>query len=309
MTDTTKASALSGVSVARLSPLHWAMILGAASLFGVSFLFIKIALTDIPPMSVAALRCVVAAPAAWVVLKLVGGAMPRFGDSWKLFSVLGILTAALPFAAIAYGQQHIETAIVGMLFGSLPVFNVVLVPLIARDEAFLPIRLLGALIGFVGLLLVMAPKYSGNMDTNLLSMLLIVLAACSYAAGVGYARRNRNIHPIAMIVGQLIWGGVLLVALATYLEAPWQKMPSLEAWGGVLGIGLLGTAAAPIILFLLIRMIGGTRVAIVPLLMPIFATLTGVFIAGEQIYPLSYAGLGFILAGAVVIARSHQRNI
>lgn len=309
MTERAQSGLLSGESVARLSLLHWAMVLGAASLFGVSFLFVKMSLTDIPPMSVAALRCVVAAPVAWAVLKIVGGSMPTFKDSWRLFSVLGILTAALPFAAIAYGQGNIETALGGMLFGALPVFNVLLVPLIAKDEAFHPIRLLGAMIGFVGLLLVMAPKYSGGMDTNLISMLLIVFAAISYAAGIGYARRNKAIHPIAMIVGQLVWGGAVLLAFAIYLDAPWQAMPSSRSWIGVAGIGVLGTAAAPTLMFLLIRMIGGTRVAIIPLLMPIFATLIGVFFVGEQIQLLSFAGLGFILAGAIVIARSQQRNI
>lgn len=309
MTDTTKAGALSGVSVARLSLLHWAMILGAASSFGVTFLFVKTALVDIPPMSLAALRCVVAIPIAWVGLKLVGGSMPRFKDSWKVFSVLGILTAGIPFPFIAYGQGQIETALGGMLFGALPVFNVILVPLIARDEAFHPTRLFGALFGFFGLLLVMAPKYTGTVDNNLVAMLLIVLAAISYAAGVSFARREKKAHPIAMIVGQLIWGSIILVPLALYMDWPWQGMPSLKSWGGVFGVGILGTAIAPTLLFLLIRMIGGTRVSIIPLLMPIFATLIGVFYVGEQIHLLSFLGLGCVLVGAIIIARTKQRDI
>jgi drug/metabolite transporter (DMT)-like permease len=309
VTDTTKAGVLSGVSVARLSPLHWAMILTAAASFGVTFLFLKTALVDVPPMSLAALRCVVAIPFAWVALKLLGGSMPRFRDSWPVFSILGLLTAALPFPAIAYGQGQIETALTGMLFGALPVFNVLLVPLIARDEAFHPVRLFGALFGFCGLLLVMAPKYTGTLDNNLFAMLLIVFAAISYAAGVSFARREKRAHPIAMIVGQLIWGSIFLVPLALYVDWPWQGMPSLKSWGGVLGVGILGTAVAPIFLFLLVRMIGGTRVSIVPLLMPIFATMIGVFYVGEQIHMLSFMGLGCVLGGAIIIARSPQRDI
>lgn len=308
MTDTPQQAYLSGIRVAKLSLLHWCMIVAAASVFGAGFFFVKLALTDLPPMTVAALRCSVAVPYAWLILKALGGAMPPMRDSWRFLFVLSLLTAVIPFIGVAYGQGHIETALGGMLFGSLPIFNVILVPLIARDEPFHGVRLFGALIGFGGLILVMAPKFDGALDTNVLAMLAMVLSAAAYAAGMAFARRNKTIHPIAMIVGQLMMGSVILLPLAFVIDAPQWILPSPIAWTGVFGVAILSTAVAPALLFLLIRMIGGTRVAIVPLTMPIFATLIGVFIAGETIHILSYAGLGCIVLGAIVIARSQQRD-
>ena len=162
---------------------HWLVLLLTATMFGSSFLFIKIAVADVPPVTIAAARVVIAAPLVWPFLRLTGGAMPRLGIGWAPFVLVGCLAGVIPFVAIAWGQLHIDSGLAGILFGTIPVFSVLLAPLIAKDETVTPGRLMGALVGLGGVALVVGPQAFAGVAGQLLGAGVTVLAAASYAIG------------------------------------------------------------------------------------------------------------------------------
>jgi len=280
---------------------HWPVLLLTAALFGSSFLFINIAVKEIPPLSLAAGRALLAVPIGLLMLRAIGLRLPRLGRAWLPLIVLGIFTAAIPYAAIAWGQRHIESGLAGILFGTIPVFSVVLTPLLARDERFSSGRILGALIGFAGVVLVIGPKALGGLDGQLLGAGVTLGAALAYALGAIYARTKPDIHPAQMTAGQLVVASIVLSAGALAFDTPWQLEPSLAALGAVAWTAVLSTALPVILLFWLIRNVGATNASIATFFMPVVAVALGALLLGEQLPWQAFAGLGLILLGALAV--------
>ncbi len=199
---------------------HWLVLLLTAAMFGSSFLFIKIAVADVPPLSIAAARVGIAAPLVWVFLRLTGGALPRLGAGWAPFVLVGCLAGVIPFTAIAWGQLHIDSGLAGILFGTIPVFSVLFAPLIARDETVTSARLFGALVGVGGVAVVIGPQAFAGLEGKLLGAGVTLLAALSYALGATYTRRRQDIPPVTMAAGQLIVAAAILVPLSALVDAP-----------------------------------------------------------------------------------------
>ena len=96
----------------------WGLLLTTAALGGSTFLFLNIAIKEISPLSAAALRTLVAAPVCWAIMRAFGASLPRTREGWIALFWLGLLMGAIPFSTIAWGQQHIESGMGGILFGA-----------------------------------------------------------------------------------------------------------------------------------------------------------------------------------------------
>ncbi len=97
-------------------------------------------------------------PDRLLALKAAGQRLPPLGAQWLPLLVLGVLTAAIPYATIAWGQLHIESGLAGIIFGTIPVFSILLAPLIAGDEKYEAGRLVGTAVGLAGVVLVIGPN-------------------------------------------------------------------------------------------------------------------------------------------------------
>ena len=100
----------------KMTPFLWSALILTATLFGSSFLFIKLTVSDIPPFTLAAGRAALAAVAVYIFMRLNGARLPAIGRDWVPLIVLGILTAVIPYVAIAWGQRYIDSSLGGILF-------------------------------------------------------------------------------------------------------------------------------------------------------------------------------------------------
>ena len=201
---------------------HWSIVLLTGALFGSSFVFIHVAVAEIPPLTMAAGRAVLAMPIALGVLLAGGRRLPPLGRAWIPLIVLGLLTAAIPYSAIAWGQRHIASGLAGILFGTIPVFSVVLAPvLLGREERASLARLSGALVGLAGVVLVIGPQALAGIESQMLGAGVTLGAALSYTLGTIYARTKKELDPVVMTAGQLIVGAVVLTLAALAIDAPW----------------------------------------------------------------------------------------
>jgi drug/metabolite transporter (DMT)-like permease len=279
----------------------WAVLLVTATLFGSSFFLIKIAVDTVPPATLAAGRAALAVPIAWAFLRLTGGRLPPLGRDWIPLAVLGVLTAAVPYGAIAWGQRHIDSSLAGMLFGMVPVFSVVLAPLFLRDERLTPGRLSGAAIGLGGVILLLGPQALAGLGDQVVGARLTLAAALSYALGGIYARRQRQLAPTVMAAGQLLTAALILLPLSLVLDAPWTLSPPSAALGAVAAVAVLSTALPALLLFWLIGRVGATNGALLAFFMPVVAVVLGVALLGEPLPWTAVAGLGLILIGAAAV--------
>ncbi len=282
---------------------QWGLTLLTAALFGSSFFFIKLAAADLPPVTIAAGRALTAALAVAAAARVLGTELPRPGRKWRPLIVVGILTAALPYALIAAGQTRIDSSLGGILFAATPLFSVLLARLYLPGEILTAGRIGGALIGLSGVALAAGPGALAGLSSQLAGTAMTLGAAFSYAAGAVYTRSLARTAPLVLAAGQALAAAPLLASAALLADRPWTLTPSAPALGAVAAAGLVSTALPALLFFQLVREVGPARTSILTLFMPVSAILLGTVFLGERPGAAALAGLALILAGAFLINR------
>ncbi len=282
---------------------HWIMILLTAALFGSSFMFIKIALADIPPLTIATARALIAAIIIGGYAWASGVRLPRLGRDWLVLVVIGFLTAAIPYGAIAVGQTRIDSSLGGILFATIPLFTVFMAPIFLTEEQFTTWRVVGALTGLAGVAVVMGPQAIAGLQAQVLGAALTLGAAASYAAGSIYTRSNPQVAPQVMAIGQLIVATPVLATLSIGFEAPWTLHPSPTSLWALIALGGISTAGPVMLFFRLVHEVGATRTSLLTFFIPVFALILGTGLLGETPGLNAYAGLALIFTGAVMVSR------
>jgi drug/metabolite transporter (DMT)-like permease len=253
-------------------------------------------------MTAAAARTLVAIPICWALMHAAGNSLPRTGREWIALFWLGLLTAAVPFASGAWGQRYIDSGLAGILFGTIPIMAVVLAPIFLEEESFSRLRLIGALTGVAGLVLVVGPSILANAGDQLLGVCITLLAPLSHTLGAIHARRQTGLTPQAMATGQMIFGAAILTPVAFLVEAPHRLHPGAAAVGALLVSGIFCTALAMSLYFAVVRRVGASRSSIVPLLMPMVAVALGALLFDERLTAEAWLGMALILTGARAVS-------
>jgi drug/metabolite transporter (DMT)-like permease len=274
-----------------------------ACLWGPSFLFIKVAVGEIPPLTLVTGRVGLAALVLYVILRLQGRNLPRLGRVWKHFAVVGFFSNALPFVLFSWGEQYIDSALASILNGTTPLFTIVLAHFFIADDRMSSLKVLGALLGLAGLSLLIGPSLLGGMRASTWGLLAVTLAAASYGVAMVYTRQNlRGLPPLVAPTAQLTMATVYMLPLSVLLEEPFsQPFPSWAAAGSLLGLSMLGTALAFVIYYHLMDKTSATYVSMVTYLSPVIGVLLGVLILREQLGWHVYAGFLLILLGIMVV--------
>ena len=280
---------------------YWPMLLTLAAVWGASYLFIKVAVDEIEPAPMMAVRALLAAAV------LLGYVVWRFGRArafaelaaaWRHCAVLGVFNAALPFWLIAWGEQHIDSGLAAVVQASVPIFNALLVLRFLPHERLSRTRALGLAIGIAGVAVVTGIHPDGG-GLAILGALAVVLSSVLYASAGVYGQRavSGTAGPV-LAAGSMLVGGLLLAPFAL-LQLP-SSVPSLEATASVLALSLLGTALAQLILFRMLALYGSARLSLVTYLMPGFALAYGALLLDEAITAATVAGLALILGGVAL---------
>ncbi len=295
-----------------MGPAEWALMFVLSLLWGGSFIFNKIALQSIPPISVVAGRLAIGAVILHGVRLLRRQPFPLRPSVLGAFLVMGIVNNAVPFLLIACGQTRIAAGLASILNATTPVFTVVVAHLFTRDERLTGLRLLGVIVGFTGVVLIIGPTALHGLLEDLWGQLAVVGAALSYSFAGVYARRfsHLGIPPLVTATGQVSASALILVALFLILNPPWASpVPPRDALLAVVAMGLLSTAAAYMIYFRILASAGATNVLLVTFLLPVVAIALGALIFGEQIDVLHLVGMVVIAVGfALIDGRLFQRS-
>lgn len=286
---------------ARMSLTEWAMVLATGVFFGSSFVFINVAVESLPPLSVAAGRALVAGVFIWAFLRLAGEKLPRPGRDWGPLLIIGLLTGAIPFATIAFGQRYIESGLAGILFGAIPVFAIFLTHFLVAGERLSANKLLGGFTGLAGVVIVVGPGALGGIGDQLVGQAVTLIAALSYTLGVIYGRLRPQVTPRLPAAGQNLGGAFFLVPLSLAIDAPWTLSPGSDALWALLAMGVLSTAIPALLLFRLIKTAGATNASLATFFIPVAAVVIGWAALGEHLHWTALAGLAVILAGAAIV--------
>jgi drug/metabolite transporter (DMT)-like permease len=281
---------------------EWLLLILLSVIWGGSFFFNKIALTELPTFTVVLGRIGLGGILLLIFVYATGHAMPRDLKTWRTFAVMGLMNNFLPFSLIVWGQTHIASGLASILNSTTPFFTVILAHLLTQDERITPNKILGVLLGLVGVSVMIGLGALKGLGNNIAGQVAVLGAALCYAMSGIYGRRLKKLPPITAAAGQVVSGAILLLPLALYVDRPWNlHVPGLTTFGAVLGLAFLSTAVAYIIYFRLLATAGPTNVLLVTLLVPVTAVILGTAILGERLAPTHFLGMGLIALGLAAV--------
>ena len=277
------------------------LLLLLTGLWGSSFLFIEIALEEVEPTVVMALRLLAAAFVLVPFLALRSGTRRAFGQlraGWWPLLVLGAINAAIPFTLIAWGQKHIDSGIAAIANASVPIFVALLAIRFRPSEKVTGSRALGILAGIAGVAVLAGANPEGGWWA-VAGTLAVVSAAFLYAVGALYAQTHvEDLDPILLVTGSTIAGALLLgpIGLA---QAP-GSMPGWEVWVAVAVLGIGGMAIGQFVYYVMLEHHGSTKAALVTYLLPGMALVLGIVFLDEALTVAAVAGLALVLLGVAL---------
>ena len=281
---------------------EWAMLVTLSVLWGGSFFFAEIALESLPPLTIVTLRVGLAAITLWLVVLALKLPIPNSTPIWIAFLTMGLLNNVLPFSLIVWGQSQISSGLAAILNATAPLFGVIVAGILLRDESATPLKIMGVVVGFAGVIVMM--DLSSIATSSLLAQLAILAAALSYACASVYGRRFKatGLNPILVAAGQVTGSTLLLLPIALWVDGndPYANVPA-QVWAAIISLAVFSTAAAYILYFKLLASAGATNILLVTLLVPVSAILLGWLFLKESLQTPHVIGMAMIALGLSAI--------
>ena len=279
-----------------MSPRAWGLFAAVSTLWGIPYLFIKIADDGgMPPLVLAWGRIVLGA-AVLLSLAARAGVLSQVRGHWRGLVLYAVFEISIPFPMIATGERHVASSLAAIIVASVPLLVALLALRFDADERTTGWRLVGLMVGLLGVVLLVGLDASGSL-ASLLGAGAILIGACGYAAGpMIFKRMLSALDPRVTMGVSLAIAGLILTPLAA-IALP-RSTPSGGAFAAVAVLGLVCTALAFVLMALLVREIGPARSVVITYINPIVAVTLGVALLGERPGAGAIGGLLLILAGS-----------
>lgn len=286
----------------RIPPLGWLLMALLALIWGGSFVANRQALTELPVLSVVAVRVAGGAAALWLWIALRRLPVPAGGGWLIACAVMGLLNNILPFTLIVWGQTQIASGLAGILNASTAVFAVVVAAAVFPDERLTLPRLLGVGLGLAGVVVAIGPDALRSFDLRSAAQLACLAAAMSYALAGAYGRRAlKGIRPEVSAAGMLTAAAVALVPAALAHDGLPAALPGLPTLAALAYLALAASALAYILFYAVLTLAGAGNLGLVTLLVAPVAIVLGALIFGERLTAGALAGFGLIALGLLVL--------
>ena len=287
----------------------YALLLTLATLWSTSFVFIKIGVQSVGPMTLTSARLGIAAVILHAGLRLRGHRLPRDRRSWAVFAVIGLLGNTLPFTLISWGEIHIDSGLAAVLMGIMPIITAMLAHIFIREEPFTRRVGIGIFLGFGSVATLLGPQALAGLTAPILAQLAVLLSAVCYGASATFIRyfaEPANWPSLAS--GAMFAAFTFSLPLTIFLETPWTLQPESAGIVAMLYLGIGSTAVANLIFFYLIPRLGANRSAQVNYFVPVLGALWGVIFLREQLSGRLLLALALILIAVAVVQPRKQRG-
>jgi drug/metabolite transporter (DMT)-like permease len=290
-------------SAMRTNSKPWLAFLALSLIWGSSFLWIKVAVQEVGPMTLVAFRLLFGLLALLVAAGLTRQRLQVSRKDLPSYAVVALLNTAVPFTLISWGETRIDSGAAAILNGTMPLFVLVLAHFWLQDERISWMRLAGLLVGFAGVGLIVGLG-NGGLAANRWGQLAVLGGAFSYALASTFSRRYlRNRQPLAQATMVVLIAEIILWASALAFERP-LHLPTLSlTWIAILWLGLLGTGLAYLLYFYLLNSLGSTRSSLITYAMPVIGVALGVTFLGEVLDVRMLLGTLLVVGGVVLVNR------
>jgi drug/metabolite transporter (DMT)-like permease len=288
-----------------VSTKDWIRFSALGLIWGSSFLWIKIAVSEISPAMLVSFRALFAAIGLAVVLYISKTANLK-KEQWKsaltVFFLLGLFNVALPIGLISWAEQYIESGMASILNSTVPLFTIMIAPLFLKDDQFTIPKFAGMVVGFLGVVLLFSPELGLGFNQNLAGQIAMLLAAISYAGAGVYARVKTKEFPVQMQSFLQLFMAAAIMWIFTFAFDRPLVFPSLPlTWVALLWLGLLGSCAATLLFFQLLHSVGPTRTVLVTYIFPLVGVILGAIFLQEKLHWQALAGGMLVISGIVLV--------
>ena len=286
------------------------LLLLLGTIWGASYLFIKVIVAEVPVFTLVAGRLTLAALTMWLILRISGSSTPRSRRMWRAYAALGLMGMAVPYCLISWGEQYISSGLASLLQATTPIFTVILAHFLTNDERITTAKIIGVVVGFVGVGILMLPDPSTELraglrqglQANLLGQLAIVGSSLCYAGTAIYARSwLRGQPPLVSASGQLTMATIYMLLASLLIDRPVDLSPSLPALASWLVLAILGTVVAYVIYFSLIERTSATFTTMVTYIIPVNGLMLGALVLNESLDVTTLGSLALILLGVLLV--------
>lgn len=280
----------------------WVIFLLLGSIWSASFLWIKIAIREIGPMTLVAFRVLFGMLTGVGITLLARAVWPRDRRTWGVLLLLGVTSVAVPFFLISWGEQTIDSAVASILNATVPLFTIVFAHLFTRDDRITIYKIIGLILGFTGVIVLMSNGLCAESHNSVIGQAAVLLAAVFYAASSVFARLNTE-HVAGLVRGAapLISASALMWLVAPTLEAPFHFPAHPMTWVALLWLGVLGSGVALMLWYYLLHAVGPTRTTMVTYIFPLGGMILGVIFLDERLTWQLVTGAALIIGSLLVV--------
>jgi len=293
-----------------MSSRYLAALVALGSVWGASFLFIKVVVDETAPIELAAGRiffgAVALAPIVW------RRGLRLSGRPWVLrdLLVVAVFSTAIPFVLISWAELHIDTGIASVLNSTMPLWTAIFASLFLVDEHLTPLTILGLLVGFGGVAVLSGGDLASFRQAGLLGHLAVVGAAACYGAGAVFARARLQAEDrVTLSAVQLTMAALLLAPLSLAVEGAPALNLSAKAWLAWLTLGVVNTGLASVVYYWLIQRVGSVRSSLVTYIIPTVGLLLGATVLGEELGLSALLGAALIVVGVAIVASGFRLGL
>ena len=288
--------------------IELALLVMLASLWGASYTFIKIGVETIPPVTLIAVRTLIAGLILLAVLRWRGLKLPLDAAIWGKFLFQACLNSAIPFTLIAWAERSIDAGLAAILNSMTPIFAFLLTVLITRHEQVTARKLFGVIAGLAGVCLIIGMQALNGLGEQLWAQLAVVVATVCYAGAAIFGKSFKGLDPMMPAAGSLICGAIILIPLSLAVDRPWTLSPSVDSMLALLGLSVFSTALAFAIYFRLIHTLGSVGATAQAYIRVPVGVAIGVVFLGETVTTTAGIGLVCVIAGVVAMTMPGRKQ-
>ncbi len=277
--------------------IDYLWLLSLAVVFGISFTLTSISVRDIPPLSVASSRLLLAFFILYPLMRLAGQRMPEFGSIWLLVFASGFFGNALPFALISWGQVRVEAGLTAIFMAVMPLATLLLAHVLTDDEKMDRWKFTGVLFGLAGVVVLMGVSVLSALGNDVLRQSAILAGAICYAINAIITRKLTHLPRWSVLSALMFSASVWLVPVSLVVDSPWQLQPTIESLWSLLALAVGPTALATVMVLTIIDRQGASFLSQINFFVPVFGMLFGVVLLGDRLPANAYLALVIILAG------------
>ena len=282
------------------SRLVWLLLCG---IWGSTWLFIKLGLEDLPPLTFAGIRFVIAAAIVFALIAVRRIPIPKKKRDWVLLAVTGVLSFTLNYGLVFWGEQYISSGLAALLQSTLPLFGLIIAHFYLPGERMTWPKILGVLLGVFGVGVIFSNQLQMSGPRAVWGSAALVLSAfCAAYANVLVKAYGLNLQPSVLAGGQMLFGLLPLLLIGIPLEGNplnyrWTPIAVLS----LLYLAIVGTVIAFLLYYWLMHNMDVTKTMLIALVTPVTAVILGMLVLKEEMHWRTLIGGAMIISGLALI--------